>query len=773
MAEIKKVAVIGAGVMGASIAAHIANAGVPVVLLDIVAKDNPNRSAIAEGAVEKLLKADPAPFMSKSAAKFVTTGNIEDDLQLIGDCDWIIEAVIERLDIKQALYAKIEAARKSGSVVSSNTSTIPLTNLIEGLPARFGGDFLITHFFNPPRYMRLLELVAGEKSSPEAVASVSHFADVMLGKSVVRCKDRPGFIANRLGVYWLQTAVTEAFRSGLDIEEVDAIIGKPMGVPKTGVFGLLDLVGLDLMPHINASLAAALSKDDPFHAVNTPVPLVEKLIAEGYTGRKGKGGFYRINRDKGKLKEAIDLATGAFRPARKPRLEAIEESGRSLSKLLEHDSPHGRYARAVLAPTLAYAAALVGDAADDIESIDEAMRLGYNWKYGPFELIDQLGGAWFTAKLEEGGVPVPAILRVADGAPFYRVHEGRRQTLGLDGAYHDLVRPEGVIMLEDLKLNAVPVLKNGSAALWDIGDGVACFEFTSKMNALDPDSMDLLMRAIHEVARNFKALVIYNEGANFSVGANLGLALFAANIAAWTEIENLVAQGQTTYRMLKYAPFPVVGAPSGMALGGGCEILLHCDAVQAHAETYVGLVEVGVGLIPGWGGCKEMLQRWFALGRLPKGPMPPIAKVFETISTATVAKSAAEAKELLFLKSTDGITMNRYRLLADAKARALKLAAGYQPPEPQLLNLPGPSAKVAMKMAVDGFARLGKATPYDQVVSGALAEVLSGGETDITETIDEDGLLKLERESFRKLIRRPETLARIEHMLTTSKPLRN
>ncbi len=773
MTDIKKVGVIGAGVMGASIAAHVANAGVPVVLLDIVAKDNPNRSAIAEGAVEKLLKADPTPFMSKSAAKFVTTGNIEDDLQLIGDCDWIIEAVIERLDIKQALYAKIEAARKSGSVVSSNTSTIPLANLIEGLPARFAENFIITHFFNPPRYMRLLEVVAGEKSSPEAVARVSHFADSMLGKSVVRCKDRPGFIANRLGVYWLQTAVTEAFRSGLDIEEIDAIIGKPMGVPKTGVFGLLDLVGLDLMPHINASLAAALPKDDPFHAVNTPVPLVEKLIAEGYTGRTGKGGFYRINRDKGKLKEAIDLATGAFRPARKPQIEAIEESGRSLNRLLEHDSAHGRYAWRVLGPTLAYAAALAGDAADDIQSIDEAMRLGYNWKFGPFELIDQLDGAWFTAKLEADGVPVPAILRVADGRPFYRVHEGRRQALGLDGVYRDLVRPEGVIMLEDLKLNAVPVLKNGSAALWDIGDGVACFEFTSKMNALDPDTMDLLMRAIHRVAKDFKALVIYNEGANFSVGANLGLALFAANIAAWTEIENLVAQGQTTYRMLKYAPFPVVGAPSGMALGGGCEILLHCDAVQAHAETYVGLVEVGVGLIPGWGGCKEMLQRWFALGRLPKGPMPPIGKVFETISTATVAKSAAEAKELLFLKSTDGVTMNRYRLLADAKARALKLAAGYKPPEPQLLNLPGPSAKVAMKMAVDSFARLGKATPYDKIVSDALAEVLSGGETDITETVDEDGLLKLERENLRKLIRRPETLARIEHMLTTSKPLRN
>lgn len=773
MPDIEKVAVIGAGVMGASIAAHVANAGVPVVLLDIVAKDNPNRSAIAEGAVEKLLKTDPAPFMSRSAAKFVTTGNIEDDLALIADCDWIIEAVIERLDVKQALYAKIEAARKSGSVVSSNTSTIPLANLVDGLPARFAEDFIITHFFNPPRYMRLLEVVAGAKSRPEALVSVSHFADLMLGKSIVLCKDRPGFIANRLGVYWLQTAVTEAFKSGLDIEEVDAIIGKPMGVPKTGVFGLLDLVGLDLMPHINASLAAALPKDDPFHAINTPVPLVEKLISEGYTGRKGKGGFYRLNRDKGKLKEAIDLATGAFRPARKPRIEAIEESGRSLNRLLEHDSPHGRYAWRVLGPTLCYAALLAGDAADEISSIDEAMRLGYNWKFGPFELIDQLGPAWFTAKLEAEAIAVPAILRVADGRTFYRIHEGRRQALGLDGAYHDLVRPEGVIMLEDLKLNRAPVLKNGSAALWDIGDGVACFEFTSKMNALDPDTMDLLMRSIHQVAKDFKALVIYNEGANFSVGANLGLALFAANIAAWTEIENLVAQGQTTYRMLKYAPFPVVGAPSGMALGGGCEILLHCDAVQAHAETYVGLVEVGVGLIPGWGGCKEMLQRWFALGRLPKGPMPPIAKVFETISTATVAKSAAEAKDLLFLKSTDGVTMNRYRLLADAKAKALKLAADYKPPEPQLLNLPGPSARVAMNMAVDGFARLGKATTYDKIVSDALAVVLSGGETDITETVDEDGLLKLERENFRTLIRRPETLARIEHMLTTSKPLRN
>ncbi len=773
MGDINKVAVIGAGVMGASIAAHVANAGVPVVLLDIVAKGDPNRSAIAEGAVAKLLKAEPAPFMSKAAAKFVTTGNIEDHLSLLADCDWIIEAVIERLDVKQALYAKIEAVRKAGSVVSSNTSTIPLATLTEGLPERFAENFLITHFFNPPRYMRLLEVVAGEKSKPEAVAAASRFSDVMLGKSVVACKDRPGFIANRLGVYWLQAAVIEAIEAGLDIEEADAIFGKPMGIPKTGVFGLIDLVGLDLMPHINASLEAALPKDDPFHAVNKRLPLLDKLIAGGYTGRKGKGGFYRINREKGKRKEAIDLATGEFRASREPKVEAVEAAGRELIRLLEHDSKHGRYAWRALGQTLSYAAALVGDAADDVASIDEAMRLGYNWKFGPFELIDQLGGTWLTAKLAASGFAVPPILRVADGRPFYRVEQGRRQALGLDGAYRDLVRPAGVIMLEDVKLASRPILKNGSAALWDIGDGVACFEFASKMNALDPDIMDLLMRSVHKVAENYKALVIYNEGANFSAGANLGLVLFAANIAAWSEIESFAALGQTIYKMLKYAPFPVVGAPSGMALGGGCEILLHCDAVQAHAETYMGLVEAGVGLIPGWGGCKEMLQRWFTLGRLPKGPMPPIGKVFEMISTATVAKSAAEAKELLYLRPADGITMNRYRLLADAKAKALELAENYAPPQPAALNLPGPSAKAALQMAVDGFFRLGKATPHDVIVSGALADVLSGGDTDITSTVDEDALLKLERESFMRLVRHPDTLARIEHMLTTGKPLRN
>jgi len=773
MTEIKKVCVIGAGVMGAGIAAHVANAGIPVVLLDIVPEGAANRNQIAEGAVDRMLKADPAPFMGKRAARLVTPGNTEDHLGLLAECDWIVEAVIERLDIKQALYAKIEAHRKPGSVVSSNTSTIPLARLVEGLPESFARDFLITHFFNPPRYMRLLEVVEGAATRPEAVASIDQFADHHLGKSVVRCKDRPGFIANRLGVFWLQAAVVEAFDLGLDVEEADAIIGRPMGIPKTGVFGLLDLVGLDLMPHVNASMAASLPAGDPFHALNRPLPLIERLIAEGYTGRKGKGGFYRVNREKGKQKEAIDLATGEFRKQRKAEIEAIEAAGRSLPRLFDHDSPHGRYAWRVMGPTLAYAAALLGDAADEVASIDEAMRLGYNWKYGPFELIDKIGVEWLVARLEAEGRPVAPILRVAAGRPFYRVEAGRREALGLDGAYHPLVRPEGVLLLDDIKLTRQPVLKNGSAALWDIGDGVACFEFTSKMNSLDSDLMALLKKSIRVVQKDFKALVIYNEGSNFSVGANLGLALFAANIAAWTEIEQMVAAGQDTYRALKYAPFPVVSAPSGMALGGGCEILLHSDAVQAHAETYVGLVEVGVGLIPGWGGCKEMLHRWATLGGLPKGPMPAIGKAFEMISTATVAKSAAEARDWMILRPGDGITMNRYRLLADAKAKALSLVEGYAPPEEPVYVLPGPAARVALGMAVDGFRRQGKATAHDVVVCEALAEILSGGDTDVTETLDEEAVLELERTRFMRLIRHPGTLARIEHMLETGKPLRN
>jgi 3-hydroxyacyl-CoA dehydrogenase len=774
MQTIRKAAVIGAGVMGAGIAAQFANAGVPVLLLDIVPKDAANRNALAENALAKMLKTEPAPFMSTRAAQLVTAGNIEDDLGKLADCDWIVEAVIERLDIKQALYRKIDAVRRPGTAVSSNTSTIPLALLVADQSEPFKRDFLITHFFNPPRYMRLLEIVTSRATNPELAAAVEACADLVLGKSIVHCKDSPGFIANRLGVYWLQIGLIEALDAGLSVEEADAVIGRPMGIPKTGVFGLIDLVGLDLMPHINASLANALPPDDAFHAANRDLPLIQRMIAEGYTGRKGKGGFYRLNRSGGgKSKEAIDLSSGNYRAEIKPELPELATAGKNLRGLLASPGKIGRYAWRVLGQTLSYAASLVPQAADDIHAIDEAMRLGYNWQWGPFELIDKLGADWLADKLAQEQLPVPPLLLAAKGKTFYRITEGRRQYLGADGSYHDLRRPDGVLMLEDIKRISKPVLKNASAAVWDIGDGVLCFEFTSKSNSLDEQVIALIGKTIALVQEKYKALVIYNEGRNFSVGANLGLAIFAANIAAWGEIEKLIAGGQQAYKALKYAPFPVVSAPSGMALGGGCEILLHSDAVQAHAESYIGLVECGVGVVPGWGGCKEMLSRWSSSGLLPRGPMPAPSKVFETVSTATVSKSAAQAKEHLFLRASDGITMNRYRLLADAKARALSLADNYQPPKAVELKLPGAAGKLAFTSAAESFFRRGIATPHDLIVAGELAGVLSGGTADVVDVVSEDQLLGLERGAFMRLMRTPATLARIEHMLVTGKPLRN
>ncbi|MET0368855.1 MAG: 3-hydroxyacyl-CoA dehydrogenase NAD-binding domain-containing protein [Methylobacterium sp.] len=773
MTGIRKVAVIGAGVMGSGIAAHVANAGVPVLLMDIVPEGAADRNALAKGAIARMLKTEPAAFMSPRAAKLVEACNIEDHLDRLADVDWIVEVVIERLDAKQALYRRIDAVRRPGTAVSSNTSTIPLDALIEGMPDAFAKDFLITHFFNPPRYMRLLEVVTGPKTDPALAATVTDFADRRLGKSVVACKDRPGFIANRLGIFWIQNAIAAADDLGVPVEEADAIMGRPFGIPKTGVFGLVDLVGLDLIPHTTKSLRAALPAEDAFHATYREMPLITKLIAEGHTGRKGKGGFYRLNRTNGqKTKEAVDLVTGAYRPSAKADLPELKEA-KGPRAVLDLNGRVGAYAWTVIGPTLAYAAGLVGEASDEIAAIDEAMRLGYNWKWGPFELIDKIGGATVAERLAKDGYTVPPILAGLDGKTFYRVENGERQVLTAGGDYKTIVRPEGVLRLEDIKLAAKPLLKNGSAALWDIGDGVVCFEFTSQANALDEQIMVLLGKTIKLVKSQYKALVVYNEGSNFSVGANLGLALFAANIAAWGEIEKLVSVGQQTYGQLKYAPFPVVSAPAGMALGGGCEILLHSDAVQAHAETYIGLVEAGVGLVPAWGGCKEMLARWQAAPKMPRGPMPAAAKVFETVSTATVAKSAEEARDLLFLRESDGITMNRDRLLADAKAKALSLVEGYAPPKPVSLTLPGPAGALAMRMAAEGFARRGIATQHDLVVAGELATVLSGGEADTLDTLDEDAILELERDSFMRLVRTEATLDRFESVIETGRPVRN
>lgn len=767
--EIKKVAVIGAGVMGGGIAAHFANAGLPVQLLDIVAEGASSRNAFAEKSLELMAKADPAPFFSPKNARLVTPGNLEDDLASLADVDWVVEAVVEDPAVKIDLYQKLHKVCRPDAIISSNTSTLPLSILTRGADEAFTSRFLITHFFNPPRYMRLLEIVSSANTRPELVETVRDFADVKLGKSVVACKDTPGFIANRIGTFWLQAAVRAAIDMGISVEQADAVLSRPFGIPKTGVFGLLDLVGLDLMPKVSQGLLASLPEGDGYRTIYRDEPLVNKMIDAGQIGRKGSGGFYRLApNDKARTKQAIDLASGEYATAKRPKVDGKAKG------LFAENSLEGQYARKVMGATLTYAAGLVPEIADDPAAIDTAMRHGYNWKQGPLALIDEIGAEAVIEAAEADGWSIPPLLAAAREKPIYDYADGVPRILYPGGTHYPVPRPEGVLLLADIKRESEPLLKNASASLWDIGDGVSCFEFTAKANTLDQDVLNLLAESIDLTARQFKAMVIYNEGTNFSVGANLGMALFALNIAAYGEVEKLVKAGQDTYKALKYAPFPVVGAPSGMALGGGCEILLHCDAIQAHAESYIGLVEVGVGIVPGWGGCKEMLFRAAANEKMPKGPIPATSTVFETVGTAQVAKSAVEARDKLFLRSTDSITMNRDRLLADAKLRALYLAENYHPPEaPDELSLPGPSGHAALSMAVDQLAASGKATPYDQIVADHLARVLTGGSADPTEPVREDDLLELERTEFMALVRKAGTLDRIEHMLETGKPLRN
>jgi 3-hydroxyacyl-CoA dehydrogenase len=775
MPAIRKVAIIGSGVMGSGIAAQAANAGLEVILLDIVAKEGSDRNGVAAGAIQRMRKTNPAPLMHPRNAARIRPGNLEDHLDWLADCDLVIEAVLENLEIKKELYQKIDAHRRNDCIVTSNTSTIPLDYLVADMPESFREHFAVTHFFNPPRYMRLLELVGGPDTGAEVISSLREFGDQLLGKSVVDCKDTPGFIANRIGILWMGVSVRFAFEDGITVEEADSVIGKPMGIPKTGIFGLLDLVGIDLQPHVERSMLSLLPENDMYRAIHRRSEFIEKMIADGYTGRKGKGGFYRLNRsDGGKVKEALDLVTGEYHPARKSGLESVEAARGGLRVLVNHPDRGGQYAWRVLSHTLSYAASLVPEIADDIHAVDEAMKNGYAWKWGPFELIDKLGPRWFAERLAAEGMAVPALLEQVGDGTFYRIEGGQLQYFGTDGAYHDVERADGVLLLSDIKRSSERVAGNGSASLWDIGDKVLCLEFHSKMNAVDEGIMLMASQALKMIpTQGYDALVIHNEGANFSVGANVGLALFAANIAAWPKITESVKQGQDVYKKLKFAPFPVIGAPAGMALGGGCEILLHCDAIEAHAETYMGLVEVGVGLVPAWGGCKEMLLRWSDNPKHAKGPMPAVSKVFETVATATVAKSAEEARSLLYLRPGDGIVMNRDRLLARAKERALTMAKDYTPPESRELRLPGPSGEAAMTLVLNDFHRAGKATEHDVTVGKKLAHVLAGGKVDPTDTLTEDKVLGLERSAIVSLLRTSPTLDRIEHMLETGKPLRN
>ena len=775
---IKKVAVIGSGVMGSGIAAHCANAGCEVLLLDIVDDESSDRSTIAKNAIKYMHKSNPEMLMQRKNSKLITPGNIDDDLHKLIDCDWVIEVIIENLDIKKKLYKKLAQNIGKDTILSSNTSTIPRSELTTDMTTDLSSRFLITHFFNPPRYLPLLEVVSSPEVNADVLDRFCTFADIDLGKRVTICNDSPGFIGNRLGIYFIQRAYKATIDHGLSIEQADAMLGRPIGLPKTAVFALMDLVGIDLIPHVTGSLISHLGENDPFHKIaGVGKDTITSMIDEGYTGRKGKGGFYRLNRENGKkIKEARSLITGEYKTAkRKAGFPSAKMGKRGIAEIMDCDDKGAEFVSDVLLDSLSYAAYIVPEVSEDIYAIDGAMKVGYNWKKGPFEMMDAIGPKSMVNRLKDSNKSVPPFLALAaEKGMFYGIDSGEITRLSPNGEMVIIERNEDTLTVADLKRRGKPLKRNGSASIWDMGDQVLLVEYHTKMNAMDPMNMEMLLNAV-DMAENegWKGVVIGNDAANFCAGANLGLALFAANLAAWKDLDDFIGLGQDTYQTLKFSEVPIVAASAGLCLGGGAEVLMHCDAVQAHSESYVGLVEVGVGIIPAWGGCKEYLGRVKEFGLVSNGPMGAVMKAFEVIGTAQVAKSADQARTMGFLGPNDRITMNRDRLLSDAKKTLIELSKDYSPPEPRTYSLPGPSGKAALELAVNDLALSGKVTPHDIVVTNALAEILTGGDTDITDILEEDDILAMEKNAITTLAKNTDTLDRMQHMLETGKPLRN
>ncbi len=744
-------AVIGAGSMGAGIAAQFANAGVPVLLMDV-------STAAAEAGIARQLKS--GGFMHPGRAALVTPCNTTDDLAKLADVDWIVEAVVENLAIKRELFARVDAVRAPHSVISSNTSTIPLAKLIEGQSERFAHDCLITHFFNPPRVMQLLEVVTGPATSPDAAAWVTAAGTDVLGKTALACRDTPGFIANRIGCFWIALAIIEAINAGLSVEEADAIVGAPFRIPPIGAFGVLDLIGVDLVEHVWGSLQSLLPKSDLLWSYDLGAqPLIQQMIAQKLLGRKSGSGFYRVNRDGAKrTRDILDFATCTYRPERKVALAALTAAGRDLRKLCEQDDTVGRFAWRVLSQLVVYAATVGPDIAGSVADVDLGMRLGYGWAEGPFQIADRAGAAWIAGRLRAAGETVPPLLaKAAEAGGFYAASTAPLPSTPL------------------VRLSRSIVFDNPSAALHDIGDGVACLEHRTKMNIFDNQVFDAIGVALADVPKHFRALVIGSDHARaFSAGADLGWYLAQVKNSDWAALEAFQIAGQERFLALKYAPFPVVAAAFGLALGGGCEVLLHCHEIVAHAELNVGLPESSVGLIPGWGGCTQMLLRWTRQPGGKRGPLAPASEAFSQILRAKVSSSALEARDMAILRAQDPIVMNRQNLLAAAKARALALAdAGVAAKQPDLLYLPGPSGRAAMMVAAQTEHAAGRLSANDLAIAEGLATVMSGGDTDSLTPLTERQVCALEREAVLTVARRPATIARIEHMLATGKPLRN
>ena len=755
--------------MGSRIAAHLANARVPSLLLDLDA-------ATARAGLDATLKGRPGAFFVPESAGLIATGGFDTDLPKIKDCDWIIEAVSENLAIKRALYDRVVPHLAAHAIVSTNTSGIPLAQIAEGYPAAFRERFLGTHFFNPPRYLHLAELIPGPETKPEILKFIGAFCDLHLGKGVVPCKDTPNFIGNRIGAFFGGTVHKLTVELDLSIEDVDFLTGPLIGLPKSASFRLLDIVGLDVWAHVTQNLYEGVP-GDPFRERFVLAPFLSEMIGRGWLGdKRGQGCYKRVGKDR--EIHAIDWKTLEYHPAAKPRfasldtIRKIEPLSDRLKALVSLDDKVGQFLWKALSDHVLYAAYMVPQISDRIVEIDRAMRWGYANAMGPFEMWDALGFEETARRIEGEGRALPASVTrmLSDGVKgFYRAADSDREPrndyfdLARGAGYLAIEPREGVTVLSDLKRARGVVKKNPGASLIDLGDGVLCCEFHSKMNALGDDIFLMLRAGLGELETNFDAMVIGNQGENFSVGANLMMVLLAAQEEEWDELNAAIARYQQINMALKYAPKPVVAAPFGMALGGGCETPLHCARVQASAELYMGLVEVGVGLIPGGGGCKEMVARGL-----------DVKKAFEQIGFAKVSSSAAEARQFGYLREGDGVSMNPERLIDDAKQAALGMTAGYAAGAPRTdITVSGEDGFALVKMGVWMAREGGYISDYDAVIGEKLAYVLSGGRLTGTPQVSEQYLLDLEREAFLSLCGRKETLARIQHMLKTGKPLRN
>ena len=801
--RIDKVAVLGAGTMGARIAAHLANAGVPSYLLDIVPPDadGPARNKIAEAGLQGAVKSKPAAFFEPSLAKLVTVGNFDDNLKWLSECDWVIEAVVENVDIKRSLLKKVEAVRKPGTIITTNTSGLPVGLIADGFSDDFRKLWFGTHFFNPPRYMRLLELIPTPDSDPAAMEAIAHFCDVRLGKGIVWAKDTPNFIGNRIGTFSALNVMHVMQQMDLSIEEVDALTGPAVGWPKTATFRLMDLVGLDILGHVVTNLLANVKDERSDLALPD---FYKKMIERKMLGDKTKGGFYKKQKGpEGEQRLGLDWKTLEYRPKQKASFASlemaknVEDIPQRLKMLLNLDGSKpdkaGQFLWTTLSDLWTYAANRIPEISDTIVEVDRAMKLGFNWELGPFELWDAAGVESTVARMKKEGRPVSRNVEelLASGAKTWyedspHTSSGRSYFDVKSATYEALEVPQGVWSVTVAKKSNGVVKKNAGASLVDLGDGIGAIEFHSKMNAIGGDIVQLITEVLKPnsaLGAHFEGFVINNDASNFSVGANIMLLLMAIQEGEWDEIDFMIRGFQNMTQAIKFSPKPVVVAPFGMTLGGGCEVALHGAVRQPHAELYMGLVEVGVGLLPGGGGCKEMTLRAVdaAASLRPDGRgesvelMEAMKKVFETVAMAKVSTSANEARGLGFLAKGDAISMNRERQLSDAKAVALEMARmGYKAPVMRTdVAAPGENILATLKLGVHMMRQGEFISDHEQKIGNKVAEVLCGGAVSPGTPVSEQYLLDLEREGFKSLCGEKKTQERIQFTLKTGKPLRN